>query len=498
MLAALLAVCLPTITAPAPIALAQGVGNPLSISPEEEAKIGREQHEQVLAKFGGAYQDPKLQAYVKSVGERLLAVTPRKGERFTFTLLDTDVVNAFALPGGYVYTTRGLLALARDEAELAGVLGHEIGHVVARHPAGRYNRGMLGQLGTVGAQVLGGLLGGYFGGDVGARLGTQLGAQGGALAAQAWVQGYSREQEFEADQLGIQYLEAAGYEPRAMASFLEQLQGNDKLQAQITGQSREGGLDWFRSHPRTTDRVTRAAEAAAAATPGSRAQHREQFLAAIDGMIYGEDPSKTGFIQGSTFEHPALGFRFTAPPGFTLTNTPDAVLGKDGQGRAMRFDMAPGRSADPATYLRQEFSESAAVENIDSFRIGSAEAASGITQVKLNGRPAEAVIVAIQSKSEGQFYRFAFADSDLSQSEIQTFEEASRSFQTFPPGNGTAAPEGIQRLAIHTVRSGETQEDLAKMMAVEKAPLETFRLINGLEAGQPLRPGDPVKLIVRG
>jgi predicted Zn-dependent protease len=147
----------------------------------QEAQLGREQHKQVLAQFGGAYDDPKLQAYVKNIGERLKDATEFKGEEFTFTLLNSDVVNAFALPGGYVYVSRGLLALARDEAELAGVLGHEIGHVRAHHTTARVKRAGLGQAGAVAAQILGGLLGGYLGGDMGARLGAQVGGQAGAL-----------------------------------------------------------------------------------------------------------------------------------------------------------------------------------------------------------------------------------------------------------------------------------------------------------------------------
>ena len=176
-------------------------------------------------------------------------------------MLDSDVVNAFALPGGYVYVTRGLLALANNEAELAGVLGHEIGHVTARHTAQRYDRAQLGQLGAVAAQLGGLLLGGYLGGPRARGWAAQVGGQVGSLGAQAYVQGFSREQEFEADQLGIRYLGAAGYDPGAMASFLAALQANDAYRHG----GRAGGAEeasflggWLRSHPRTPERVARA------------------------------------------------------------------------------------------------------------------------------------------------------------------------------------------------------------------------------------------------
>ena len=460
----------------------------------QEAQLGREQHKQVLAQFGGAYDDPKLQAYVKNIGERLKDATEFKGEEFTFTLLNSDVVNAFALPGGYVYVSRGLLALARDEAELAGVLGHEIGHVRAHHTTARVKRAGLGQAGAVAAQILGGLLGGYLGGDMGARLGAQVGGQAGALGAQAWVQGFSREQEFEADQLGIQNLEAAGYEPRAMASFLGQLRANDQLDQQLTG-GREAVPSWLSSHPRTEDRLTRAGEAAAQAAPGAREQDRERFLAAIDGLVYGDDPSQ-GFVRGRTFEHPELGFRFTAPEGFTLKNTPTAVIGRDRQGRFLNFDMARGRSGDPETFIARDWAKEARVENLQALQLRSGlEAAAGFTRVQINKQPAEAMLVAIAA-GDGQFYRFMFADPrGLGRDDVADFGEAARSFALLAKGEARGARP--LRIKLHTVASGETQEDLAKLMKVEQLPLETFRVLNGFKEGQELRPGEMVKIIVQ-
>jgi predicted Zn-dependent protease len=463
----------------------------------EEAQLGREQHAKVLAQFGGTYEDPKLRAYVEEVGQRLLDATEFKDQDFTFTLLNSDVVNAFALPGGYVYVSRGLLALARDEAELAGVMGHEIGHVRARHTASRMKRAGWGQGLALGAQVLGGLLGGYLGGDTGAQLGAQVGGQAGALGAQAWVQGFSREQEFEADQLGIQNLEAAGYEPRAMASFLGQLRANDALETQLTG-TREGAAPgWLRSHPRTEERVARASEVSAQENPGSREQDRERFMAAIDGMVYGDDPAQ-GFVRGRTFEHPELGFRFTAPEGFTLKNTPTAVIGQDRQGRVMNFDMAKGRSADPEAFIAREWGKDGKVENVQPLQLrGGLEGAAGFAQVQINKRPAEAMLVAVAA-GDGQFYRFMFADPrGLDRADVGDFEAAAGSLQRLAGGEGDGGTKPL-RIDVHTVRSGETQEAVARLMQVEQLPLETFRVINGLEEGQELRAGEPVKVIVRG
>jgi predicted Zn-dependent protease len=183
-----------------------------TLSQADELRLGTQEHPKVLAEFGGAYEGQEADNYVAQVGRRLVQVSELPEQTFTFTLLNSPVVNAFALPGGYVYVTRGLLALAADEAELAGVIAHEIGHVTGRHTAQRETRSTLAQ----GASVVGVLLGGLFLGDAAARSAAQL-AQ---TATPMWLMSYSREQEFEADELGIRYLARAGYDPRAMSSFL--------------------------------------------------------------------------------------------------------------------------------------------------------------------------------------------------------------------------------------------------------------------------------------
>ena len=305
-----------------------------SLTPADERTLGQQEHPKALRQFGGAYKDKALQAYVTRTGNRVKAASELGAEPFTFTLLDSDVVNAFALPGGYVYVTRGLVALTNNEAELAGVLGHEIGHVTARHSAQRYDQAQLGQYATLAGQLAGMLLGGYVGGAEGARLGGQGLGQATSLGAQAIVQGYSRDQEFEADQLGIRYLGAAGYEPGAMATFLATLQADDAYRQR----TKDGGTDeasflgdWFRSHPRTPERVARAVEATSAEMPGAHTVDREALLDALDGMLWGEDPAQ-GVIRGTSFTHPGLKIAFQAPPGFRLQNSPSRVAGGTGRG----------------------------------------------------------------------------------------------------------------------------------------------------------------------
>ena len=179
------------------------------MSADQERRIGAEEHPKILKEFGGAYEDPKLSGYIAAIGGRLAAASELPDMRVTITVLNSPIVNAMALPGGYVYVTRGLLALAQNEAEVAGVIGHEIGHVVARHTAARLSRAQVAQFGLIGLAVLGSA--------------TGLPAGTGRLAstlASLHLQGFSREQEFEADTLGIRYMSRVGYDPEAMATFL--------------------------------------------------------------------------------------------------------------------------------------------------------------------------------------------------------------------------------------------------------------------------------------
>lgn len=278
-----------------------------------------------------------------------------------------------------------------------------------------------------------------------------------------------------------------------MASFLGQLQANDALQAKLTGQE-DTVPTWLRSHPRTVDRVQAASEATAEASPGAREQNRDRFLAAIDGMIYGDDPAQ-GFVRGTTFEHPDLGFRFTAPDGFVLRNTPAAVIGRDRQGRFMSFDMGEGSSRDPETYLAREWARETRVTNLEALLVGGLAGAAALAQVQVNRQPAEAYLAAVEAGG-GRYFRFMFADPrGLGRSDIADFEASVQTLRRLRPGEATIEP---LRIDIHTVRSGESQESVAHLMQIEKLPLETFRVLSGLSPGANLEAGQKVKIVVKG
>jgi predicted Zn-dependent protease len=469
---------------------ATGEAEYTTLGPAEERTIGRQQHPQVLQEFGGAYQDEALQRYVEQIGERLVGVSDIPGQDFTFTVLSSDLPNAFALPGGYVYVTRGLLALAENEAEVAGVLGHEIGHVAARHAAQRQTQatgaGILATLGTIGAAILGG------------ETAAQLAQQVGGLGAEAWVAGYSRDQELEADDLGLEYMAEAGYDPRAMATFLSKLDEETELRRRLSGREGEAGFSWFSTHPRTLERVERVA-AEVAADAGAGRLGREDYLERIDGLIYGEDPVQ-GLVQGRRFVHPELGFAFEGPPGFRLRNLPSAVVGGDGHGRAMTFDavrVAPGR--DLVDYIAGDWARalgSARLRNLQRAEVNGLPAAMAqTTGRRSDGRQVDVALAAIRADDE-RVYRFMFlSPGGIGPDEARAYAATVASFRLLSPEEAAAFPP--KRIDVVDVAPEQSVDDLAERMAVEALPREQFELLNrNALANDGPEAGEAVKLIV--
>ena len=460
-----------------------------AMSPAQELQIGEEQHPQVLMQFGGADEDPELQAYVTRIGGRLAATSELPELDFTFTVLNSGVINAFALPGGYVYITRGLLALADNEAELAGVMAHEIGHVTARHSAQRYSRGVLAQGGLAIGTILAGVLGGGAAAD--------LVQQAGGLGAQAYLAGYSRDQEFQADELGVRYLARAGYDPTAMSSFLDKLERNDQLLRKLAG--RDGAnpaSSWVATHPRTPDRVLRAAEQASAATTGDARIGRNEYLAQIDGMVYGEDPSQ-GFVRGRTFVHPDLRFAFDLPQGYRIVNTPQAVIGQ-AQDSLMKFDaVRVPEHRDIEVYLARDWAQelgAGRLGNVSESEVNGMPAASAVAAGQLeDGRPVTVALAAIREGDE-RVYRFMFVSPGrMSSAHANAYQATVNSFRRLSADE--AAAIDARRLQVVTVEPGQDVDDFARRMAVDALPREQFLLLNGLAADASLTPGQKVKLV---
>ncbi len=272
------------------------------VSEQQEIQMGKEGDVQVRAQYG-VYNDPQMSQYVQAIGQKLVPHTPRRNLPYSFTVLDSPVVNAFSLPGGPVYVTRGIMAVMDSEAELAGVLGHELGHIEARHAVEQVSQQELFQAGL----AIGSAVSPTF-----ARLAgvTNIGAQLLFLK-------FSRSDESQADQLGVQYERAAGYDPAALVSFFTSLEkiGDMSGQAPLPG--------FLQTHPLTADRI-KAVDAMLQPGDKSLAIDKPQYLQRIDGIVYGDDP-RQGYIQGNTFYHPALRFEFSFPGGWKAQNTATQV-----------------------------------------------------------------------------------------------------------------------------------------------------------------------------
>ena len=456
-----------------------------------EQRLGDQAHPQILAQYGGAYEGP-VSAYVERLGRRLAAVTAQPEGPWTFTVLDSPVVNAFALPGGYVYVTRGLIALAKDEAELAGVVGHEIGHVTAAHTAERQTRATIAQAGLLATMIGAAVLGAD-------RSVLDLIGQGAGAAAQGTLASFNRAQELEADRLGVEYLLAADYDPAAQADFLRQMQAQSELSARLAGGRYDPNrVDFFATHPATAERVRLAQAAALNAQAAAVNRNEAAFLDAIEGMTYG-DSAAQGFARGQRFIHPELRFAFEAAEGFTIANAADRITMRGPRGASVVFDGGrdPGGPLDAA--LRGWASEIASrtrtgrLEIDPATRIGGLEAASAAMPVAVRGGAGLAQMTLIRAPG-GRLYRF-FGLSALDDRAAQAgVRRTAQSFEALSARQAAAARPW--RIAVRTVRPGDTVASLAARTPFEEAAEERFRVLNGLAPGETLTPGQRVKLVV--
>ena len=462
---------------------AQGVAT-ISASDKQQ---GAQANPQLIAEFGGAVSGPQA-AYVESVGKNIAVRSGLSGARddFTVTLLNSSVDNAFAVPGGFVYVTRQLVALMNNEAELAGVLGHEVGHVAARHAAKRQSaqtrNSILGVLGQV-------LAGAVLGNSQAGQLGQQIFSQGSQLLTLK----FSRSQETEADNLGISYLRSAGYDPRAMSTVLQNLANQNALNSRLLGQSGSQVPAWASTHPDPASRVRAALVRAGPSATGIT--NRDTFLSRIDGLTYGDDP-RQGIAEGRNFVHPEFRFKFSAPSGFYLMNGTSAVsiTGQSGKGQLT----TAAYNGDLDTYVRRAFAGL-----VDTSEGQAALAPSSISRTTVNGLPAAYGSARVNS-GNGQVDVVVFA-YEFSRSQTFHFVTISQagssaafnpmfaSMQRISPSEAAAVRP--RHLAVVTVRSSDTVQSLAARMAYTDAKLERFLVLNGLTANSQFSAGQRVKIV---
>nr|WP_082766355.1 cell division protease CdlP [Paramesorhizobium deserti] len=435
------------------------------------AKLGAQQHPRILATYGGEYKDPKLERMVAKIVGKLTLVSENPNQTYRITILNSPNINAFALPGGYVYVTRGLLALANDSAEVAAVIAHEMAHVTANHGIQRQQK-------EAEAAITGRVVSEVLHDDIAGR---EALLRGKLRLAQ-----FSRNQELQADAVGIKSIGEAGYDPFASARFLQSMEAYTSFRS-VSGAT-DASLDFLATHPATPQRIELAmGHARRIGAPGVGTTDRDAFLNGIDGILYGDTPDE-GYVRGRTFLHPKLGVTFTVPTGFSIDNSANAVMATGPGEIAIRFDGAQLASGSSLT----DYIKSGWVSGLDE---------STVRPTMLNGMPAA---TARASADRWQFdilvvsagekvYRFLTAAPKGSSALLPTSQAVTRSFRVLSPAEQAAIKP--LRIRVVTVKPGETIGTLAARMQGTDRKLDLFRLLNALPPGGAVSVGDRVKII---
>ena len=462
-------------------AASTAVSTASAISARDKSE-GAKAHPQLVAEYGGAITGPQA-AYVASIGKKvaLQSGLSNSSNDFTVTLLDSSINNAFAIPGGYIYTTRQLVELMNNEAELGGVLGHETAHVALRHSAKRQSNSTKNQIvGILGAVLSGVVLGNS---QVG-----QLLQKGFLQGSQLLTLSFSRKQESEADTYGIKYLRGAGYDPRAMSTVLQSLANQNALDARLLGTSDQVPA-WASTHPDPASRVRTTAAQAGNATGVT---NRDMFLTKIGGMIYGDSPAQ-GYAEGRSFKHPIEKLAFDAPAGFYLVNGTRAVAigGQSGKGQfttaAFDGNLDNYVAAQFAT-LGQANQAQLTPSQIQHTTVNGIPAAYSTARVNSGNNQVDVTVFAYQWSSS-QAYHFM----TITQAGQNPFDSMFGSVRRLTDAQAAALKP--RRLQVVTVKPSDTLQSMAARMAYTDAPLDRFLVLNGLTAGSRLNVGQKIKLV---
>ena len=459
------------------------------LDPREVQEAAR-QHAEIVQEFGGAETGPRA-AYVESVGRRVAAFsgTANAGQVYHFTALNSAVENAFAVPGGYVYVTRQLMGIINDEAELAFVVGHETGHIAANHHKQRRSA----QTNSTIFGVLGAVLGAVVGNNVFGSMVSQSAQQFSKMR----LLSFSRNQEYQADVLGIRYITAAGYDPNGSATMLAQLTRAAALEARLQGDRNRSTPEWASTHPLSENRMAQASQLARqTGRAGQGLRNRDAYLAQVDGVMVDDDP-KQGVIDGRNFTHPDLGLQFIVPTGYLMQNGAREV---SIQGSAGQAQFAGGRySGDIDSYIYRV---------IQQLTGGRVQLAMGpIQRTSVNGIPASYVVGRANTSSGaldlGVFaYQwdantvYHFVTLTRGGQGLAPFATMVDSLRRISPAEAAAIRPKV--IDVLTVQRGDTIQSLASRMAYRDFQVDRFMALNGLAANSQLLPGQKVKIVVYG
>ena len=448
------------------------------MSEQQEVQMGAQAHQEVLKEYA-AVDNPGLQAYVNEVGQRLAKQSHRPDLQWHFTVVDSPDVNAFALPGGYVYITRGIMAYLNSEAELAGVVGHEIGHVTARHGVRQQSASTAIGLGA----VLGSILVPGMTNQAGSTLLQSL--------AQAWISGYGREHELEADRLGAEYLARTGYNPQAMIEVIGVLKNQELFaaeQAKRDGhQPRATYHGTFDTHPSNDARLKQVVGEANKYSIANPRDGRSEFLHKMAGVYFGDSPDQ-GVIRGNALLHEKLGLAIQFPQGWKVQNRPDRAAAISPQGDAL-VELRQGPKNDKPLDTLQKGLKLDAGARYDSGSLSGYPAAfaAGAQQ----GKP---VVVAAVVFNGTQYLIAGLAqDKPAYDRERSALRGSINSFHAITPAEKQSARPYVLQLV--TAQSGMTMADLARQSPLGADAESQLRLMNDLyPSGEP-KPGQLLKIV---
>lgn len=461
------------------------------MSQEQEIALGAQSHPSIVATMG-LYEDAKLQNFINEKGKSMGAISHRPDLKYQFHIVDSPVVNAFAVPGGYVYFTRGIMAHFNNEAEFMGVLGHEIGHVTARHSARQQTSQVLGTVGLMAGMVL-------------SEKVRQMGDQA-MQGLQMVLLSYSRAHESESDKIGVDYSSKVGYDAREMAQFFGTIK-------RISDKSGQAIPTFMSTHPDPGDRFTNVrqmAEAYQKANPGQYLVERERYLRMIDGIIFGDDP-KQGFVENWNFYHPELKFQFPVPRDWQYENSPVQfqMAAKDGKSMMM-LTVAEGKTFDEAAQNVVKNYNFKVLEN---------------KKTTINGIPAVVMVSQIQQQQQQQqggqttpqqaqdpntvvqvaTYLYEYNGMILAMhgmsyaptfnTNFATFRNVAENFRTLSdPDKLNRKPD---RIRIKTVARTAAFKDVMKSFGMPDSRLDELGILNQLQANDQVQQGTLVKIITK-
>lgn len=438
---------------------------------DPQEQIGAKEHPAVVDKYGGVYENVQAERLVAVIVGKLVAQSEDPSRIYKITLLNSPKVNAFALPGGFLYVTRGLMALANDSSELAAVIAHEMAHVSSNHAIVRQEKLNSAALGK---QVVAEVLEDSPAGQI-------------AIAAnQIRLTQFSQEQELQADTIGIRMAGRAGYDPFAAARFLETMGRYRKF---IAGDTSFDSSDNFTSsHPSTPKRIELARRHGRFfGSPGVGKKDRDRYLQGIDGMLFGNTADE-GFVRGQRFSHSGLGITFEAPKGFMIDNQTKAVLVSGPDDIATRFDATVVSSRTGlGEYLKSGWitglvNETIREESINGFQSATAIARGDAWRFKVR------VI-----RNGNQVYRFITAAPQTNTNIDAVSRRITSSFRVMSKDEIAALKPLVIR--VKTVGANDIEQKFISQMRGSSSPAELFRLLNGINAGETISPGQKVKIV---